>query len=221
MQDRQLSDASIYSILGEVAYNLRASRLAERACALYYCPTTGCDQPFELDGGIPERTTTCPTCKKTVTLCRTSDEELVGLAVPDDESVSGVPRPQESGVAGSAAGTSADDAIALEDEEDEDAASDAASDASRLAKRRALESAAQVRSLLGDVKSCPKCGLTISKTGQSCNKFLCLCGHRFCWVCFALPDADGRLACACPKTEDEHGFYEAVRSYKPRKRPRG
>jgi hypothetical protein len=107
------------------------------------------------------------------------------------------------------AGTSADDPVELEEDEEES-----------NAVRRARESAASVRSLLGNVKSCPKCGLTISKTDQSCNKFLCLCGHRFCWVCFALPDADGKLACACPKTEDEHGFYEAVRSYKPRKRPR-
>ena len=193
LQDKQLNDASIFSILGQAAYDLRAARLAERACALYYCPTTGCSQPFELDGGIAERTTICPTCKETVTLCRTSDEELVG---------------QADRVTDSAAGTSADDPVMLEEDGEESEAA-----------RRAHESAS-VRSLLGNVKSCPKCGLTISKTEQSCNKFLCLCGHRFCWVCFALPDADGRLACACPKTEDEHGFYEAVRSYKPRKRPR-
>ena len=210
LQDRQLSDGSIYSILGEEAYNLRATRLAERACALYYCPTTGCGQPFELDGGVAERTTTCPNCKKTVTLCRTSDAELVGQMVADD-TTSHMPMPQGvGGATGSAAGTSTDDPIQLEADEESNAT------------RRARETArAQVQSLLGNVKSCPKCGLTISKTAQSCNKFKCLCGHRFCWVCFALPDANGRLKCACPKTEDEHGFYEAVQSYKPpRKRPR-
>lgn len=213
LQDRQLSDASIFSILGQAAYDLRATRLAERACGLYYCPTRGCGQPFELDSGIAERTTSCPSCKKTVTLCRTSDEELVGQTDAGDTASQGLQsqglttRPRR--VTDPAAGTSADDPVELEEDKEESNAA-----------RRARESAASVRSLLGNVKSCPKCGLTISKTDQSCNKFLCLCGHRFCWVCLALPDANGRLACACPKTEDEHGFYEAVRSYKPRKRPR-
>ena len=76
------------------------------------------------------------------------------------------------------------------------------------------------RALLGEVKACPKCGLRISKTPQSCNKMKCRCGMKFCWVCLAKPDARGMLKCGCPKTGNEHGFYEDIGSYRPSKRQR-
>ena len=212
LADRRLSEASIQLILGEEAYSLRSARLAERACRLYYCTTAGCKQMFELDSGVAERSTTCPTCKKSVTLRRTTDAELIGQCVVRGTRTASDAFTAQGADAAQAAGTSADAAIDCDEEENEDAAAAEA--------RRARETAAQVRELLGEVKSCPKCGFTFSKTPQSCNKFKCHCGHRWCWVCEAEPDAQGRLPCKCPKTGDEHDFYEPVHTYRPRKRPR-
>lgn len=205
-----LSEDSLLLILGSDAYNQRAGRLAERAVALYYCPTAGCNQSFELDADVVQRRTECPACKQLIELRRTSNEELLGAARGSAASGGATSGAAASGAA--ASGDSPQAAIDLgtssdSDEEDEE------------------EMAAQaVQQLLGgEVKRCPKCGVMVSKTVQSCNKFKCRhpCNHKCCWVCFELPDERGRLMCGCPKTGDEHGFYEDVDHYRPPRKRAG
>jgi hypothetical protein len=215
--ERRLSDASVASVLGRQAYEARAARLAERVCALYYCPSPACAQPFELDGGVAERATTCPSCKKSVVLRRTSAAELVGRVA--DEAAEG-----GGGCADDAGPARPDGAVAAAASASASTPSDGEATGESLAGvRRAHDpTEADLRALLGDIKSCPRCRLTVSKTYQSCNKFHCRCGHKFCWVCFALPDKNDKLKCACPKTGDEHGFLsrEDIQSYRPGKRAR-
>ena len=197
---KPLSEDSLRQILGSDAHSQRAERLAERAVALYYCPSAGCNHAFELDADVVQRRTTCPGCKQLVELRRTSNEELLGAAVR------GVAASGGAASGGAASGDTPQDAIDLATSSDSDAEDEE-------------EIAAQaVQKLLGgEVKPCPKCGVLVSKTVQSCNKFKCRnpCNHRCCWVCFELPDERGSLRCGCPKTGDEHGFYEDIDNYRP------
>ena len=212
----RLSDASIRAILGAERYDKRMKYLAvatglAHKDLLRYCPEmrtisidvdTGeetkerCNEMFELEENLQERITTCPRCNKKVTLKPPTPPPTASMAGP------------------SAASMAAEHAIII-DGQDEAAAADG--------EDTRANSRAQVEALYRDLRSCPKCGITISKTAQSCNKFQCRCGHRFCWSCGVEPDDAGNLPCNCAKTGDEHAFFEENEWYRPRprKRPRG
>jgi hypothetical protein len=71
------------------------------------------------------------------------------------------------------------------------------------AERRALLSQPQYR-------VCPGCRNGIEKDPDSCDKFQCTCGCRFCWKCGTRADERGQYACKC--TGDDHVAWDNVRN---------
>ena len=72
------------------------------------------------------------------------------------------------------------------------------------------------------LRQCPSCRQGVEKAADSCDKFECLCGFRFCWRCGAAADERGRTVCDC--TGSDHTFWDNVKNRpgpqtkRPRKR---
>ena len=180
-----LDDASIREILGGEAHAARADRLTARA-GFFPCTTPDCTNLFDLEDEISSRSTTCPLCEKVVTISRPGS-----LGAPSAmPAAPAVQRPPPG--SGSAA-----DPLDLDDSDDDDEPL-----ASR--KRRYEEEAS--KDLLAQYKACPKCGHAVEKDPESCDKFQCRCGCRFCWKCGSLADAAGIATCKC--TGNDHSFWD-------------
>ena len=75
--ERPLSDAAIGLILGAEEHARRGERLVERLGFLS-CPSPGCGARFELEDGVGKATTTCPRCRRAVSVGATTLSELLG-----------------------------------------------------------------------------------------------------------------------------------------------
>ena len=54
----------------------------------------------------------------------------------------------------------------------------------KMADSSAADEEATKRMLKSITRSCPRCGLSISKSGGCPHMSCAMCGHQFCWVCF-------------------------------------
>ena len=73
--------------------------------------------------------------------------------------------------------------------------------------KRERDEAASAEALSGSqYRQCPGCKNGLEKLRNTCNKFQCRCGCRFCWKCGALGDANGNATCRC--TGSDHVFWD-------------
>ena len=177
-----LPDEVIRDILGEEAHATRALRLIERVPGIVPCPTPDCPEKFALDA-YTRRSTTCKACKRMVQL---GAVELTDVASSASTPSAGPSNPRAGG-SGSAA-----DPYHLSDSDD---SNEDAPLANRLPPTR-----------LEGVRQCPGCRQGVMKEPNSCDKFECRCGCRFCWKCGQIADAHGRLSCGC--TGSDHTFWD-------------
>jgi len=60
-----------------------------------------------------------------------------------------------------------------------------------------------------DIQVCPGCRHAIEKDPNSCDKFQCRCGMRFCWKCGQRADSRGLYSCGC--TGHNHVAWDNLR----------
>ena len=67
-----------------------------------------------------------------------------------------------------------------------------------------------VRRELPAMRVCPSCKMGIIKDADTCDKFQCRCGCRFCWRCGKAASASGLYTCRC--TGSDHVAWDNVRN---------
>ena len=216
-----LDDASIRALLGAEAHAARADRLMDRA-GLWSCPTPDCSYMVALEEGLTARSTTCPRCHKVVVV----GEDASKGGAPSAAAGSRGAAPSASAAPRAPAGTGSEaDPLRWNDSEEDETSTSSEEDDEPLAERNrkrvrdeasAAEEAKRRRDdqasaeALQNVRTCPGCKRGVEKTPESCDKFQCLCGTRFCWRCGTLADAAGNAMCRC--TGRDHVFWDNVRN---------
>jgi hypothetical protein len=199
-ESKPLSPAAIKLLLGDEANQQREQRLLAKVANLVDCPTPDCTNRFQLPEGMQKRSTCCQLCMQHVVLSRPT---LLSLLAPSALGAAGAS--SSSAVDPAANGTSAAAPIELGSSSSDD-------DEDVPLQQRAAAKEAEQRSLLEQLglQQCPDCGHGIEKKKDTCHKFQCTCGCRFCWKCGKRANERGLYTCRC--TGADHVAWDNARN---------